>query len=216
MTSLPRRIVRNGRRRARHSKRLLKSALRPYEPLTGGAEVLNAEYGRGDWDYLIGEREVPRFNVVCGCCQRTTRRPRVLEIGCGEGMLADQLTPERFEQFVGVDIAAPAVERALARSLPNSCFIAADAAEFAPSMSFDVIVFNEVLEYFTNPAQLVRRYEKWLLPGGEFVVSQYRADDDARTRKIWRGLHRRYTTRLRTRVTTANLTWTIEAFAPPV
>ena len=41
-------------------------------------------------------------------------------------------------------------------------------------------------------------------------------DDDARTRKIWRGLHRRYTTRLRTRVTTANLTWTIEAFAPPV
>ena len=83
-------------------------------------------------------------------------------------------------------------------------------------MSFDVIVFNEVLEYFTDPVQLVQRYEKWLVPGGEFVVSQYRADDDARTRRIWRGLHRRYTARLRTRVTTANLTWTIEAFAPPV
>ena len=82
--------------------------------------------------------------------------------------------------------------------------------------SFDVIVFNEVLEYFTDPVQLVQRYEKWLVPGGEFVVSQYRADDDARTRKIWRNLHRQYTTRLRTRVTTANLTWTIEAFAPPV
>jgi trans-aconitate methyltransferase len=81
----------------------------------------------------------------------------------GEGLLADQLTPERFEQFVGVDIAAPAVERALARSLPNSCFITADATEFAPSMSFDVIVFNKALEYFTDPVRLVQRYEKWLV-----------------------------------------------------
>jgi SAM-dependent methyltransferase len=208
------RVVGRVRRRGLHTKRLVVSALRPYAPLQGGADVLEAEYREGVWDHIVGEREVPRFNVVAGYCQRTAVRPRVLEIGCGEGLLADQLTPQRYARYVGVDVSTAATERARARTLPDACFVVADAAVFKPDDVFDTIVFNEVLEYFPNPVELVRRYERWLAPSGEFVVSQYLATDDARTRRIWWRLHRRYTPRMSTHIRTAGLTWQVEAFAP--
>jgi hypothetical protein len=67
----------------------------------------------------------------------------------------------------------------------------------------------------TDPAAVVRRYEQWLEPGGVFVVSQYRATDNVRTRVIWRALRRRYRTLAHADVrTTPHLAWTIEVLNP--
>lgn len=203
-------------RRTRHFVRLARSAMGPFTPMDGGADVLEREYRDGEWDYLVDAREAARFHVVAGYCLRTAAAPRVLEVGCGEGTLADRLTPQRYSEFVGVDVADTAVGRARARSLVNAEFVAADAMEYVPGSEgkFDAIVFNEVLEYFPDPLAAVRRFEPWLAPGGEIVVSQFRSADNARTRRIWRFLHARYETRLRTVVQTDGLTWTVEALVP--
>lgn len=206
-----RQTVNGTRARARARVRLGLSWIRPYRPMQGGGELLDSEYRSGTWDYLVSDRELPRFSVVAGYCLRQGEGKRVLEIGCGEGFLPERLGTSRYVRFVGVDVSAAAIERAKAKGHPNATFVAEDASVFEPDSAFDVIVFNEVLEYFPDPLGLVRRYERFLSADGCFVVSQFRATENARTRKIWKMLHRTYTSPLRAQVTTApRYTWNIE------
>ena len=214
-----RRLLRGLRRvysRVRAWIRLSLSRLGPYRPMAGGRDVLDSEYLAGEWDYLAGDLELPRFGVVAAYCLRDSGGPRILEIGCGEGLLPQRIGTTRFSRYVGVDVSRAAIERATSKQLAGAEFVADDAFAFDPGAEFDVIVFNEVLEYAPRPVELVRRYERWLADDGWFVVSQYKATDDARTRKIWKALHRMYSPALRTEVTTASeLSWIIELLPKP-
>ena len=190
------------------------SAFGPYRPMRGGGDRLDAEYASGEWDYLRGDAELPRFGVVAICCTRFAGGGRILEVGCGEGVLAGQLVG-RCAGYGGVDVASPAMARARGRRLRGFTFVAGDAAVLTPDGLFDVIVFNEVLEYFRDPLGLVRRYEPALSDGGTFIVSQFLAPDNARTRRIWRMLHPLYAPELQTRVSTGpRLAWRIEVLRP--
>ena len=53
-----------------------------------------------------------------------------------------------------------------------------------------------------------------MAPGGELVVSHFKSIDLPQARQVWKLLHSAYDTRLRTTLSTGNLTWTIEALAP--
>lgn len=183
--------------------------------MRGGRELLDAEHRRGDWDYLASDLELPRFSVVAGYCHRYAAGGSILELGCGEGLLARRLDASRYRRFVGVDVSPAVVERANRAAPPGATFVVADAEAFDPGEAFDAVVFNEVLEYFADPARLVRRYERWLAPGGVFIVSQYMSREDARTRRIWRML-RVYRRVARVRVsTTHDLTWIVSVLSPP-
>jgi 2-polyprenyl-3-methyl-5-hydroxy-6-metoxy-1,4-benzoquinol methylase len=183
--------------------------------MRGGRDVLDAEYAAGDWNYLASDSELPRFSVVAGYCARFGGEGSLLEIGCGEGLLPERLGPAGYSRYMGIDLSTVAVERARVRDLPHASFVAADASEFEPDGCFDLVVFHEVLEYMDDPGAVVRRYEQWVAPGGWFVVSQYDSPDNARTRKIWRLLHRRYRRAARAVVSTGpRLSWTIEVLGP--
>jgi len=183
--------------------------------MQGGRELLDAEYRRGVWDYLASDLELPRFGVVAGYCIRFGKGGRLLEIGCGEGLLAERIGLGRYGEFVGIDISATAVARARARGLPDATFIAADAAVVEPGGDFDVIVFHEVLEYFDDPVALVRRYDRWLRDSGVLVVSQYAAPDQVRTRRIWRKLERHYRPEHQVRVSGGRQwTWVVKVLRP--
>lgn len=215
-------VISGVRRQAARGAGLVASYLRPYSS-AHGVDDCEDEYRHGEWDYLANEQETPRFHVVAGYCLRTTSAPRVLELGCGEGLLAQRLSPAHYARFVGVDAAPSAVERAAARSLERATFVSADATTFDPGdldpgaadPAFDAIVFSEMLYYLPDPLGTVRRYEQqWLAPGGELVVSHFKSIDLPQARQVWKLLHSAYETRLRTTLSTGNLTWTIEALAP--
>jgi SAM-dependent methyltransferase len=220
--SVVRRLARPLRRRARRVRtrlvdlyRRVGSAVLPYRPMQGGRDLLDSEYRSGDWDYLASDQELPRFAVVAAYCLRFGEGRRILEIGCGEGLLPDRIGPGRYAEFVGLDISEAAIERASAREHENATFVAADAATFVPETSFDVIVFHEVLEYFEDPIGLVRRYDRWLADDGVLVVSQYDAPDTVRTRRIWRGLEIHYRHELEARVITApRMRWIVRVLRP--
>ena len=105
----------------------------------------------------------------------------------------------------------------------RAAFVQADASTFTPDdvdptasqTRFDAIVFSEMLYYLPDPLGTVRRYEQqWLAPGGELIVSHFKSIDLPQARQVWKLLHSAYDTRLRTTLSTGNLTWTIEALAP--
>lgn len=153
------------------------------------------QWASGFWDYLgedIGE--LGRFSLIAGYCHFLKVDGKVLDIGCGTGMLAERLPTT---DYLGVDLSTIAIEKAMQRKLPNARFVAADAVSFVPPHSFDVIVFNESLWYLREPERQVLRYAQYLTPGGLLIVSMWHA---AETIQVWKRLkahfHLRDTVRL--------------------
>jgi SAM-dependent methyltransferase len=186
--------------------------------MAGSRERLDREYARGSWDYLWSLGELARFSVLAGYCHFLKPGGRLLEIGCGEGVLQARLDPARHTRYVGVDISAEPIERARARTKGDgerTAFVSADAAAWEPRETFDLILFNECLEYFEDPLALVRRYEPFLAPDGAFLVSMFAGVDTLRTRRIWRWLEEVYDVEDATRVTNnAGLTWVLKVLRP--
>jgi 2-polyprenyl-3-methyl-5-hydroxy-6-metoxy-1,4-benzoquinol methylase len=202
--------------RATHAGRKAVSLLKPYEPMGQGRELLDAQYAAAEWDYLRSISEAPRFGVVSAYCRQLATNGAILEIGCGEGFLLEQLDRSRYGQFTGVDISSVAIERARGLADARTTFVSSDAESYVPDRTYDVIVFNEVLEYFDDPFALVQRYEPYLSPSGHFVVSMFDPPVTVRTRKIWKTLGRRYGEVAHTRVRThRDFVWNIRVLRVP-
>lgn len=143
----------------------------------------NQQYTNSEWAYMANLPELGRYSIIAGYCQFLKPAGSVLDIGCGTGLLAQRLaagTP-----YIGIDLSEAAVTQADQLHLVNATFIAADANCYEPSQTFDIIVFNESLWYLKNPGDQVKRYQRFLTPGGYFVVSMWYA---AETIKIWNSL----------------------------
>ncbi len=95
----------------------------------------------------------------------------ILDVGCGEGVLAKRLPRSDYRRYVGVDLSAAAIEKAAGLNATNASWIAADAQTYAPTDRFDAIVFNEVVYFFSNPAATVERYARALNDGGILLFS---------------------------------------------
>ncbi len=189
------------------------SLVMPYKPMEQGRVLLDRQYLADEWSYLRSIEEAPRFGIVSAYCRALATGGSILEIGCGEGVLLEQLDRTRFGRFTGVDISSVAITRA--QSLADECadFACADAERYIPHQAYELIVFNEVLEYFDDPLRLVQRYDEHVTPGGHFVVSMFAGVDTARTRRIWRRLDDRYEAAASSRVTTMrDHTWIIKAY----
>lgn len=80
---------------------------------------------------------------------------RLLEIGCGSGMLVSQLAPECIE-YVATDFSEAALERIrpLVAHLPQVTLMRAEANEIDPTIRSDVIVLNSIVQYFPSEAYL--------------------------------------------------------------
>ena len=195
------------------------SLVLPYRKMRGGREKMDSDYAHGKWDYLRGVEELGRFSILVGYCHFLKPGGRILEIGCGEGILQERLDPSRYSRYVGVDVSAEAVKRASDRAgSDKAAFFCADAAVWQPTeedTAFDLIVFNECLEYFDDPLAVVRRYEPALAPGGAFLVSMFTGVETARTLRIWRWLESVYAVADSTRVTNkAGISWILKVQKP--
>lgn len=191
------------------------SLVLPYTKMRGGREKMDSDYAHGKWDYLWGISESGRFSILVGYCHLLKPGGRILEIGCGEGMLQARLDPARYSRYMGADISAEALRRASERANGKTSFVCADAATWEPGETFDVIIFNECLEYFDDPVALVRRYEPSLAPDGVFLVSMFAGIETARTVRIWKWLEAVYTVEDATRVANKDgLTWVLKVLRP--
>ncbi len=155
------------------------------KPSHSGADPASSDaiYASGGWDKLRDKAEIGRYAVIGGYCANLEARS-VVDVGCGEGLLAESLARTAVEHYVGVDFSPVAIAMAQAKGLPGACFAVGDANDYTPDRRFDVIVFNEVLYYLDRPQSAVTRLAEWLEPEGHIIVSIFRSKHDWVWRKI--------------------------------
>jgi len=100
---------------------------------------------------------------------------RVLDVGCGGGILAESMA-ERGAEVVGIDLAEAALSVARLHALETGAeleYLSVSAEDYADSHpeSFDVVTCLEVLEHVPNPASTVAACTKLVKPGGTLYFS---------------------------------------------
>ncbi|MDB4979261.1 MAG: Non-ribosomal peptide synthase [Myxococcales bacterium] len=107
---------------------------------------------------------------------------RILEIGCGTGLLLFRVAPE-CERYTGVDFSQAALDHIQAtlakHPLPGVELMRANADDFevAPG-AYDAVVINSVAQYFPSADYLARVLERALralAPGGKLFVGDVRS-----------------------------------------
>jgi trans-aconitate methyltransferase len=148
-------------------------------------------YSSGRWNYLKRVSELAHYAVIVSYCQILGQRRRysILDTCCGEGILREYFGKKFDARYVGIDFSSVAIQRARRRKYRNSRFIRADVANYVSAQKFDIIIFNECLYYFTEPLQVMERFEKALSRRGVFIVSMYVS---AKSKNIWTKLQTRY------------------------
>ncbi len=140
-------------------------------------------FKKGTWDHLSGLGELPHYALVAAYVHKLLRKGRLLDAGCGGGVLADYLDLSRFE-YVGFDIAASAVDAAKQR-ISSGTFFESSIDQFHELNhgKYDAIVFCETLHYLKRPMETIDAFREHLAKDGIFVVSVYQpANETAKPR----------------------------------
>ena len=105
------------------------------------------------------------------------RGKRVLDVGCGGGILAESMARRGAAFVKGIDMAEQSLETARLHAALNNvanieyeCIRVEDLAEAEPH-SFDVVTCMEMMEHVPDPAAIVRACAKLVKPDGMVFFS---------------------------------------------
>ena len=120
-----------------------------------GAEFYDSDGARGAY------ARSPNYFLWAVIVDRIRRAgfQRVLELGCGQGQLAEFLFDHGVKQYVGVDSNAVALEHARQQA-PYGIFVKADVRETAAHLAYeyDVIICTAVLDQVADDLHVVSRF----------------------------------------------------------
>lgn len=142
---------------------------------TNNKEGWDESYRAGNWDRLHALDEFAHNAVVAGYCN-AIRQPsgiKILDVGCGEGLLLNFLNISQVENYLGIDISDVAIARAAPRSSRNIQFAAMNIEDAALDGDYSIIVVNECAYYFRNLVATMRKMRERLRDDGYIIVSMY-------------------------------------------
>jgi trans-aconitate methyltransferase len=152
------------------------------------AEIWDGKYESG-YD-LNAAAEDGRYGALLAVIRRFERRGPILDAGCGDGLLEQQLSRFSDSRIVGIDYSQSAIDTANDRLLPTCEFICSDYRGFQPQQKFSVIVFNEALYYVEDYLTTVEYLSRFLAEDGVLIVSMFETRVTSRIWKALKGRHR--------------------------
>ena len=176
------------------------------------AEKWDEEYRSGNWDYLGGVQEVPRYSVVAGYVGYFNDRSRILEIGCGTAILLRYIRHLDFTHYRGVDISGAAIEIASKLVDDRINFAVSCGSSYNDGSQYDIVVMNEALYYFDDCIKVLEHYRAQLRPNGRIIISMVVGPQSIRH---WKAIEARYELEGGVRITgRSGHVWTCNVLAP--
>lgn len=135
-------------------------------------------YAGGYWDHLESEQEAERYKIITRLVEAGNASPSIFDVGCGKGILYQYMRQNLPAfNYLGIDISKNAVTEA-EKKFPETIFRQMDFDKERVEQKFDVIIFNETLEYFIRPLEKLKECSnKNLLPNGRLIISMYKGHD---------------------------------------
>jgi 2-polyprenyl-6-hydroxyphenyl methylase/3-demethylubiquinone-9 3-methyltransferase len=103
------------------------------------------------------------YGAYSRCAQKELSKARVLDIGCGGGIVSSAIA-KKAKEVVGIDAVAPDT------ILPGFEFENIDIADFETNEKFDLILALEVIEH-TDPLMLIKKISSLCEVGGIVIFS---------------------------------------------
>ena len=152
------------------------------------ANAVDATFDVAGWNSSYTGQPIPLGDMRAWVDHTVTRimdlsPNRVLEIGCGTGLLLYRVAPS-CDQYVGLDAAASALDRITDRlalsPMPQVSLVHGQAHELTQlvSSTFDTIIINSVAQYFPDADYLidvVTQARALLSPGGALFLGDLRS-----------------------------------------
>ena len=136
------------------------------------------------WGEYHGHRHQMRYRLVADEVRRAvTGTERVLDLGCGAALVADELADLPL-RYVGLDYGDHHIRFAFDKHRDGppgrlrASFVAGDAERLPfPNATFDVVVWSEVIEHLMRPELAVWEVARVLRPGGTLVLTTNNASE---------------------------------------
>lgn len=111
-----------------------------------------------------------RYEVLARLTAQIPRGARVLDVGCGTGVLTEQIRDRCEAEVVGIEPNPIRAEKGRERGLDVRTGVF-DAEAARKLGHFDVIVLADVIEHIAEPAHLLKAMHEALAPGGRIIAS---------------------------------------------
>ena len=150
-----------------------------YGPANAKKAVWNKEFSGGKWNFI----DDTSTDCVYMHLEKYARGGDILDLGCGPGNTANELSADAYRSYIGVDISESALAKGVKRT--NECgragkntFACSDFLSYMPMHAFDVILFRESLYHvpYGQVLELLDKYSKYLKKSGVFIVKVYLRD----------------------------------------
>jgi len=158
---------------AQRTLRLINGFVKSYGPVNIKRVLWDKEYSGNKWNFAD--------NTVGDCVyshlERHVENGRILDLGCGSGNTANEMSARAYESYVGVDISDICLQKAIKRSEKNgrtnkNRFAQGDLLSYVPEQQFNVILFRESMYHVPlgKIKPMLHRYSRYLRDGGVFIV----------------------------------------------
>lgn len=129
------------------------------------------EYASGKLDRYAAFQQFARYSVIEGCCRYLKPHAKILDAGCGTGILGERFCEASLAGYTGIDLSEVATTRGRER-YPRGAFITGDIRTYDfGEEQFDFIIFNESLNSIPDYVAVMNRLNRWLAPDGHFIIS---------------------------------------------
>ena len=163
-----------------------------YGPSSIKKLLWDKEFSGSKWNFIddtVGDCVYPHL-------EKYAQNGSILDLGCGPGNTANELAPNVYRSYIGVDISEAALAKAVKRTQENgradkNSFARADFLGYTPTQEFDVILFRESMYHvpYGQVLKILEKYSKYLKKSGVFIVRLYAGD--SRPGKIKRRVKRK-------------------------
>jgi 2-polyprenyl-3-methyl-5-hydroxy-6-metoxy-1,4-benzoquinol methylase len=156
---------------------MCKISARLWRKIAMTVEKLKWNDDYGDWQVLASDIQEPRYQEIARIVGEFCPSGSVLDVGCGEAVLAPYL-PESVT-YAGIEPSAKALAASIAK-VPCRHTTAEDFT--SGGERWDCIIFNEMLYYSQDPQSLLLKFSSFLKPNGIVIISIYQKRDSLRAR----------------------------------
>ena len=153
--------------------------LMSYGPSGLKKKLWDKDFSSGKWDFI----DNTSGDCVYSHLEKFAQAGDILDLGCGPGNTANELSADAYGSYIGVDISEAALAKAVKRTAENgrsekNSFVCSDFLGYTPTKEFDIILFRESMYHipYGQVLEILDKYSKSLKKSGVFVVRLYAGD----------------------------------------